>query len=694
MDVSLHWAGDWPEYLQPLLTALEELPEAADAEEGSVVFCPDAAMIAPPDGPGSALVALVPYADAARDPRRAPALRDGLRAWSDRGALLATPTTSAALGLRSLLGLSGDRVIDLPLPLPPGDIPSAPSGPRDDVLAVPPVATEQLLGAMEVLRLAGLTPPLILADPAAGKLTRPGGIACAHDLMPGRDVLDVGDWRAATHSAAAIFVSGTGSGLGWTLRRALATGRPVVAPSLPVVRDHLSAIGASAYLYVPPFDARTMAQALVSALRRDRGEQLEGCARDAVLRESYADTARALLALFHRAVGRDADLTDTNRRAAAPAVELVRPGAPRVEIDQRLDVCVLNPNPSGGGGERFMRQLVSAMAGHASRPRIRLVCQIDANADFDPGTEAMRHAGVAVHTVEAERFPEVAAHEMDGADVAYYSWPHRSDPPPTRIPLACTFHDLNWKHFDVIGADDKARMEQQTPRWLAQASALVHSSHFIREELHRYYGAPRSLTHVIPIAADPPSAPPTPAERERVRRRFGLPARFLLSPNGFHLHKNYPALTAALRLLRRDGRPVCVIASGAATERYHGPDLVGLGYISAGELNALYAECAGVVQTTLYEAGSFPMAEAMAAHKPVAISRIAPIVEQVERTGVVAELFDPLDPEDVAEAIWRIWAGGDATSPETIATNARAVAARSWDDVAGDYLALLSSLTR
>ena len=62
-----------------------------------------------------------------------------------------------------------------------------------------------------------------------------------------------------------------------------------------------------------------------------------------------------------------------------------------------------------------------------------------------------------------------------------------------------------------------------------------------------------------------------------MRRRFALPERFLLSPHGAHRNKNYPALECALRLLRADGRPVPVIATGMATEAFHGPDLIGLG---------------------------------------------------------------------------------------------------------------------
>ena len=98
---------------------------------------------------------------------------------------------------------------------------------------------------------------------------------------------------------------------------------------------------------------------------------------------------------------------------------------------------------------------------------------------------------------------------------------------------------------------------------------------------------------LITIATEIPSDAPPLADRERVRRRFALPERFLLSPNGRHLHKNYPLLDRALRILRADGRPVRVVASGLGTDMYNGPDLLGVGYISASELRALYAECEG-----------------------------------------------------------------------------------------------------
>jgi glycosyltransferase involved in cell wall biosynthesis len=340
-----------------------------------------------------------------------------------------------------------------------------------------------------------------------------------------------------------------------------------------------------------------------------------------------------------------------------------------------------------------MRRLVHAMASHASAPEVKLVCAVEPYSPFDPGREELAKAGVDVRTVPSHDFARAAAREVAGADVVYCSWPHLTEPPVTPAPLVCTFHDLNWKHFDVYDASDKMLLEKQTPRWTARVAAMVHSSEFIRDEMAHFYGVPASLSHVIPLTAESGGAPLRPVELARARRRFALPERFLLSPAGRHLHKNYAVLEAAVRLLRDRGCPVTVVATGAATDiHHHGPDLIGLGYIDERELQALYELSSGMVQTSLYEAGSFPMWEAMAAHRPVAISGIAPVVEQVERLGAVVELFDPLDPEDVAGALQRLWDGSPATAPEALAANAAAVAARTWDDVAGDYLSLFEAV--
>lgn len=679
MDLRLYWSGDFPEYLGPLLGALESLAETEEAPEGEVVFCPDATAYPAPADPADGIVAVIPNTNALYNAAAREEFARSLSGWAERGTLFIVPTSSAAANLRVLLSLPADRVHVMPLPLPPERIPGE-ARVNGDVLAIPPINYNALLPAVNLVRLAGLDPRLVIADPAAEPIVRPGGLANAHGLLAGQEAVAVNDWRGAAGSAGAIVLFESHPGDGWTLREALATGVPVVTPQTSLVGDHLAAVGAGAYPYSGPGNAASLATAIAGALRRDRGTDLENAARKAVLGESWADAASALFTVLVESL--------------APSAPAAEPDRVHIEVTrERLSVCVLNPKSSEGGGERFMRELVLGMALHESAPQVKLVCQIKPFEPFDPGTRLLQSAGVEVVTVPGGNFDQVAAQELQGFDVVYYSWPHMSDPLATKAPLVCTFHDLNWKHFDVYDPPDKVQLEAQTPRWIELSSALVHSSNFIRGEMQHYYGTPDSQSHVIPLTAETPAEPATAEEREGVRRRWGLPERFLLSPNGCHLHKNYPVLDAALRVLRRQGRPINVVASGAGTDiRYHGPDLIGLGYVSARELQSLYEESDGMVQTTLYEAGSFPMWEAMTVNKPVAISRVPPIVEQVERLGATVELFNPLDPEDVAEALGRLWDGSEATTPEAIERNAAATAARTWNDVAGDYLSLFADL--
>jgi glycosyltransferase involved in cell wall biosynthesis len=692
MDVRLYWRGEFPEYLGPLLEALDALPDTDDAPEGEVVFCPDAATFPPPDDAGDSLVAVVPDPEPLFSDDTIEALATSLAAWAQRGAYFIAPTATAASSLRVVLGLPAERVRAVALPLPPDRIPPAASGEGQDLLVVPPATYSTLLNAVRMVRLAGLHPRLLLADPGAEAIVRPGGLANFHGLLAGAEVVTVDDWREEVDRAGAIVTYGTQANEGWMLREALATGLPVVAPQTSHTRDHLTALGAGLYPFSGHNTSASLATAITRALQRTRGNGLQTAAREAVLNESWADAASAVYSVLTESLA---------PAAAAPAAAGGQNGAASGDArvtGERLSVCVLNPRASEGGGERFMRELVLAMAKHESAPRIKLVTQIKPFQPFDPGTKLLQSAGVEVQTIPAgpgATFDQLAAPEREGFDLLYYSWPHMSDPIYTDTPLVCTWHDLNWKHFDVYDKETKAQIETQTPRWIERATALVHSSNFIRDEMQRYYDVPESLLHVIPLTAGTPSAPATDEERAAVRHRFGLPERFLLSPAGCHLHKNYPVLDAALRALRDQGRPITVVATGEHTDvHYHGPDLLGLGYVSSRELQALYEESDGIVQTTLYEAGSWPMWEANVVGKPAAISRIPSVVEQVQRLGTVAELFNPLDPGDVAGALARLWDGSPATDPQTLAANAAVVASRSWNDVASDYLGLFADVRR
>ena len=249
MDVSIHQLSDSPAWLAPLLAALEAHGADRDTPDGLAVFCPDA-VACPPPAVDAGLVGFVPDTVGATTREGALALRATLLPWAQRGATLLAPTPPAAQLVRDLLGLGAARTGVLPLPAPalPALAPASPPGP-DTVLVVPPVDPAFVFGAVRAVRLAGHELRVIVCGPGADGWTRPGGIAGLHELLPGHDAVHAQDWRDAAGEAAVIVLGDPVSALGFELREALATGRPVIVPESVANDAHLNRAGASALRY-------------------------------------------------------------------------------------------------------------------------------------------------------------------------------------------------------------------------------------------------------------------------------------------------------------------------------------------------------------------------------------------------------------------------------------------------------------
>jgi glycosyltransferase involved in cell wall biosynthesis len=122
-------------------------------------------------------------------------------------------------------------------------------------------------------------------------------------------------------------------------------------------------------------------------------------------------------------------------------------------------------------------------------------------------------------------------------------------------------------------------------------------------------------------------------------------------------------LDAIARLRERRGETLSIVCSGRLSEhariiRAHARrlrlegSLHLLGFVSPDELRALYAMARCVVIPTLFEAASFPLWEAFQSGVPAACSNVTALPEQA---GDAAVVFDPRDPDAMAEAVWRVW---------------------------------------
>jgi len=160
-------------------------------------------------------------------------------------------------------------------------------------------------------------------------------------------------------------------------------------------------------------------------------------------------------------------------------------------------------------------------------------------------------------------------------------------------------------------------------------------------------------------------------EKDRLRKKYELPDRFIFYPAQFWPHKNHMRLLEALRLLKNDGCLVNLVLSGsmksewgiveqmeAFVEKNNLKNQVSfVGYIPNEDVNLFYHTTVALVMPTFFGPTPIPVIEAWRAGCPVVHSKLRGWQERLD--GGAALLFDPLDSTDMAAKIKRIWTDKD-----------------------------------
>jgi glycosyltransferase involved in cell wall biosynthesis len=202
-----------------------------------------------------------------------------------RGAVVVASAEAVADQLRERYRLAADRVVVAPLGV--GAQWFAPPGPRpvglpgEYVLFTgnlePRKNLPVLLAAMALLhRERRDVPPLVLVGPpgwgpALDAAALPEGAVLTPGYLSGRDLV------AAVAGASLLVLPSRAEGFGLPPLEALATGTPVVASDLPVLREVLGGHAS----YVPPGDAESLAAAIGAVLDAGDGGPAARAARTA-----------------------------------------------------------------------------------------------------------------------------------------------------------------------------------------------------------------------------------------------------------------------------------------------------------------------------------------------------------------------------------------------------------------------------
>jgi glycosyltransferase involved in cell wall biosynthesis len=241
-----------------------------------------------------------------------------------------------------------------------------------------------------------------------------------------------------------------------------------------------------------------------------------------------------------------------------------------------------------------------------------------------------------------------------------------------------------------------------------RANSLIAISNKVKDDIIRHYNIDGSGISVVYLAADTDIfRPASAADIESVRKRYDLPARFILYTASSLPHKNYERLLEAYKKVRDAGSTRGAGSSrGADSTRGQGEgvklvligardyghgviaekiselgleaDVLFLGWLPFEDVASIYSAATAFVFPSLHEGFGLPVLEAFASGVPVVCSKIAPVTEVA---GDAALLVDPLSVDAIAKGISRVLTE-DGLRKRLVSAGLARAAAFSWEKTA------------
>ena len=231
------------------------------------------------------------------------------------------------------------------------------------------------------------------------------------------------------------------------------------------------------------------------------------------------------------------------------------------------------------------------------------------------------------------------------------------------------------------------------PRLGTRARRIVTVSQFSKAELERHAGIPADRITVISGGGEHILAEPAD---QRIVERLGLtPRAYVVAVGSLSPHKNLAGVAVAARKLAHQGVQT-VVTGGINSDVFSSRPLTDqshlrlTGYVTDGELRALYEQAACLVYPSFYEGFGLPPLEAMSCGCPVVASRAASLPEVC---GDAAAYCDPADPADIAGIVQQVVEDG-SRQEEMRRRGIERARQFSWSRGAESMLRLLAELRR
>lgn len=255
------------------------------------------------------------------------------------------------------------------------------------------------------------------------------------------------------------------------------------------------------------------------------------------------------------------------------------------------------------------------------------------------------------------------------------------------VPMLNTLHDLQPFHFPEFFANEEIEARNCYYKRSAEFSErVIVSFQHVKDDIVKFYNIPEEKIDVCFLGM-PEIKPVTATQMILVKQKYKLPEQYLFYSANTWPHKNHIGLLRGVKLLHeRHGIIIPLICTGYQYPEFFAQidaelkqlglinEVSFLGYLPEEDMPAVLSCATLAVIPTFYEAGSYPLMEAMVQGVPVICSATTSLPDTIGDTRFV---FDPNNPEDMAEKM-ALMLVSDELRLENIANSMEKVSQSNW----------------
>ena len=228
-------------------------------------------------------------------------------------------------------------------------------------------------------------------------------------------------------------------------------------------------------------------------------------------------------------------------------------------------------------------------------------------------------------------------------------------------------HDLMHRyesHFKEVS--DKGRIKYRDilfSSFCNESLAIIVDSTVGAKHVNEIYQAPMEKIFALPYIPPPHILNNDPVPVDFDAKYNYLPDKFLFYPSQFWSHKNHKNLLLAVDKLRSEGTKVNLVFGGKLMYLYQ--DIVSLinechlqdqvtfiDYVPNDYIKGIYLKASGLVMPSFFGPTNIPPLEAIFLGRPVAVSGIYAMPEQLQDAALY---FNPKDIDDIADKLKILW---------------------------------------